>query len=95
MIAFVTSGPKRRYLQWENLSFAQFVNAEKFSKGYNELLVDMFTGTLVAAKADKANAHTMGKMAEAWVYSTLGLGGYKEPDRLLNAPTTSPSSTPG
>lgn len=87
MIAFVTSGPKRRYRQWENLSFAQFVNAQKFSKGYNELLVDMFTGTLVAAKADKANAHTMGKMAEAWVYSTLGLGGYKEPDRLLNAPT--------
>jgi uncharacterized protein with NAD-binding domain and iron-sulfur cluster len=87
MIAFVTSGPKRRFRQWENLSFAEFVNAQKMSKGYNELLVDMFTGTLVAAKADKAGAHTMGKMAEAWVYSTLGLGGYKEPDRLLNAPT--------
>ncbi|TDC62617.1 hypothetical protein E1200_25130 [Actinomadura sp. GC306] len=87
MIAFVTSGPKRRFQQWEYMSFSQFVNAQKMSKSYNELLVDMFTGTLVAAKADKAGAHTMGKMAEAWVYSTLGLGGYKEPDRLLNAPT--------
>ncbi|TDB95248.1 FAD-dependent oxidoreductase [Actinomadura sp. 7K534] len=87
MIAFVTSGPKRRFQQWEHMSFSQFVNAQKMSKPYNELLVDMFTGTLVAAKADKAGAHTMGKMAEAWVYSTLGLGGYKEPDRLLNAPT--------
>ncbi|GAA0546430.1 hydroxysqualene dehydroxylase [Actinomadura livida] len=87
MIAFVTSGPKRRFQQWEYMSFSQFVNAQKMSKPYNELLVDMFTGTLVAAKADKAGAHTMGKMAEAWVYSTLGLGGYKEPDRLLNAPT--------
>lgn len=87
MIAFVTSGPKRRYQQWENMSFSQFVHAEKMSKPYNELLVEMFTGTLVAAKPDKANAHTMGLMAEAWVYSTLGLGGYKAPDRLLNAPT--------
>ncbi|MBO2453876.1 FAD-dependent oxidoreductase [Actinomadura barringtoniae] len=87
MIAFVTSGPERRYKQWENMSFSQFVHAEKMSKAYNEVLVEMFTGTLVAAKPDKANAHTMGLMAEAWVYSTLGLGGYKAPDRLLNAPT--------
>ncbi|MEU5881162.1 FAD-dependent oxidoreductase [Spirillospora sp. NPDC047279] len=87
MIAFVTSGPKRRLKQWEDLSFAQFVNSDKMSKPYRELLVDMFTGTLVAAKPDKANAHTMGLMAEAWVYSTLGLGGYKAPDRLLNGPT--------
>ncbi|TDD88932.1 hypothetical protein E1293_05865 [Actinomadura darangshiensis] len=87
MIAFVTSGPERRYKQWENMSFAQFVHSEKQSDAYRELLVQMFTGTLVAAKPDKANAHTMGLMAEAWVYSTLGLGGYKAPDRLLNAPT--------
>ncbi len=87
MIAFVTSGPLRRYQQWENMSFAEFVHSDKMSKQYQELLVQMFTGTLVAAKPDKANAHTMGLMAEAWVYSTLGLGGYKAPDRLLNAPT--------
>ncbi|MFA1550306.1 hydroxysqualene dehydroxylase [Actinomadura chokoriensis] len=87
MIAFVTSGPERRYKQWENMSFAQFVHSDKMSKQYQELLVQMFTGTLVAAKPDKANAHTMGLMAEAWVYSTLGMGGYKAPDRLLNAPT--------
>ncbi|WP_433179641.1 hydroxysqualene dehydroxylase [Actinoallomurus sp. CA-150999] len=87
MIAFVTSGPLRRYRQWENMNFSEFVHSEKMSKQYQELLVQMFTGTLVAAKPDKANAHTMGLMAEAWVYSTLGLGGYKQPDRLLNAPT--------
>jgi uncharacterized protein with NAD-binding domain and iron-sulfur cluster len=87
MIAFVTSGPLRRYNQWENMSFSEMVHAEKMDKPYNEMLVQLFTGTLVAAKPDKANAHTMGLMAEAWVYSTLGLGGYKAPDRLLNAPT--------
>jgi hypothetical protein len=31
MIAFVTSGPLRRYQQWENMSFSQFVHAEKMS----------------------------------------------------------------
>ncbi|RAY16965.1 hypothetical protein DPM19_02025 [Actinomadura craniellae] len=87
MITFVSSGPQRRLKQWENMSFAQFVRVEGKSKEYSEMLVDMFTSTLVAAKPDKANAHTMGLMAEAWVYSTLGLGGYEEPDRLLNAPT--------
>ncbi|SEG08481.1 NAD-binding domain and a Fe-S cluster-containing protein [Thermomonospora echinospora] len=87
MIAFVASGPQRRLKQWEHMSFYDFVRAEGRSKGYQEFLVEMFTGTLVAAKPDKANAHTMGLMAEAWVYSTLGLGGYGAPDRLLNAPT--------
>ncbi|WP_106400194.1 hydroxysqualene dehydroxylase [Actinocorallia populi] len=87
MIVFVTSGPQRRLKQWENMSFADYVKVKGKSKRYNELLVDMFTSTLVAAKPDKANAHTMGLMAEAWVYSTLGLGGYGAPDRLLNAPT--------
>ncbi|GAB2851776.1 FAD-dependent oxidoreductase [Actinocorallia aurea] len=87
MIVFVTSGPQRRLKQWENMSFADFVKVEGKSARYQELLVEMFTSTLVAAKPDKANAHTMGLMAEAWVYSTLGLGGYGAPDRLLNAPT--------
>ncbi|MEO3788285.1 FAD-dependent oxidoreductase [Actinocorallia sp. B10E7] len=87
MIVFVTSGPQRRLKQWENMSFADYVKVEGKSNRYSELLVDMFTSTLVAAKPDKANAHTMGLMAEAWVYSTLGLGGYGAPDRLLNAPT--------
>ncbi|WP_245536960.1 MULTISPECIES: hypothetical protein [Thermomonospora] len=87
MIAFVAGGPQRRLKQWEHMSFYDFVKTEGKSKGYKEFLVDMFTTALVAAKADKANAHTMGLMAEAWVYSTLGLGGYEAPDRLLNGPT--------
>jgi uncharacterized protein with NAD-binding domain and iron-sulfur cluster len=87
MIVFVTSGPKRRLGQWEKTSFADFVKSAKMSQNYRDILVDMFTSTLVAAKADKANARTMGLMAEAWVYSTLGLGGYKAPDQVLNAPT--------
>ncbi|MBP2324465.1 uncharacterized protein with NAD-binding domain and iron-sulfur cluster [Kibdelosporangium banguiense] len=87
IIVFVTSGPKRRLGQWEKMSFADFVRSSRMSQTYRDVLVDMFTSTLVAAKPDKANTRTMGLMAEAWAYSTLGLGGYSPPDRLLNAPT--------
>jgi uncharacterized protein with NAD-binding domain and iron-sulfur cluster len=87
IIAFVTSGPRRRLGQWEKMSFADFVKSSRMSPTYRELLVDMFTSTLVAAKPDKANARTMGLMAEGWAYSTLGLGGYRAPDQVLNAPT--------
>ncbi|TVT33929.1 hypothetical protein FNH05_26860, partial [Amycolatopsis rhizosphaerae] len=87
IIVFVTSGPKRRLGQWEKMSFSDFVAASRMSQTYRELLVNMFTSTLVAAKPDRANARTMGLMAEAWAYSTLGLGGYDAPDRVLNAPT--------
>lgn len=94
MIVYVTSGPQRRLGQWENMSFAQYVDSAAMSTSYQQLLVQLFTGTLVAAKPDKSNAHTMGLMAEAWVYSTLGLGPYKAPDRLLNAPTNDALITP-
>lgn len=87
IIAFVTSGPRRRLGQWEQMSFADFVKSARMSQTYRDVLVDMFTSTLVAAKPDKANARTMGLMAEGWAYSTLGLGGYSPPDQVLNAPT--------
>ena len=87
LIVFMTSGPKRRLGQWEHWSYADYVRAERMSQPYRELLVDMFTSTLVAAKPDKANGRTMGLMAEAWAYSTMGRGPYESPDRLLNGPT--------
>lgn len=87
LLVFMTSGPKRRLGQWENISYADFVQASSMSQSYRDLLVQMFTSTLVAAKPDKANARTMGMMAEGWAYSTLGEGPYQAPDRVLNGPT--------
>jgi uncharacterized protein with NAD-binding domain and iron-sulfur cluster len=88
ILTLLTSGPKRRLGQWENTSYADFIVAAKMSENYRTVMVDLLTSTLVAAKPDKANTRTMGLMAEAWLYSSLGLGGYGSPDRLLSAPTS-------
>jgi uncharacterized protein with NAD-binding domain and iron-sulfur cluster len=88
ILTLLTSGPKRRLGQWENTSYADFIRAAQMSENYRTVLVDLLTATLVAAKPDKANTRTMGLMAEAWLYSSLGLGGYDSPDRLLSGPTS-------
>ncbi|MFC4588793.1 hydroxysqualene dehydroxylase [Sphaerisporangium corydalis] len=87
LVAFVTSGPRRRLGQWENMGFADFIKAGSMSQVYRELLVKMFTASLVAAQPEKANTRTMGLMFEALVYSGLGLGPYGPPDQVLNGPT--------
>ncbi|MBV7697772.1 FAD-dependent oxidoreductase [Streptomyces sp. TRM70350] len=87
VVAFLTSGPKRRMGQWENTGYADFVGMDKLSPAGRELLVDLFTSTLVAAKPEKANARTMGLMMEGWLNATFQQGGYTNPDQLLNGPT--------
>ncbi|MGC9538890.1 hydroxysqualene dehydroxylase [Streptomyces sp. UG1] len=87
VVAFLASGPKRRMGQWENTGYADFVGMDKMSPAGREILVDLFTSTLVAAKPEKANARTMGLMAEGWLNATFQRGGYANPDQLLNGPT--------
>ncbi|MGP3982572.1 hydroxysqualene dehydroxylase [Streptomyces sp. KR80] len=87
VVAFLASGPKRRMGQWENTGYADFVGMDKMSPAGREILVDLFTSTLVAAKPEKANARTMGLMAEGWLNATFQRGGYTNPDQLLNGPT--------
>ncbi|MEV0381563.1 FAD-dependent oxidoreductase [Nonomuraea sp. NPDC050643] len=94
LVAFVTSGPRRRLGQWENMSFADFIKADVMSQEYRELLVHLFTASLVAAQPDKANTRTMGLMFEALVYSALGLGPYGPPDQVLNGPSNDVWLTP-
>ncbi|MGW7483770.1 hydroxysqualene dehydroxylase [Nonomuraea muscovyensis] len=87
LLTFVTSGPRRRLGQWENMAFADFIKADVMSQEYRDLLVTMFTASLVAAQPDKANTRTMGLMFEALFYSALGLGPYGPPDQVLNGPS--------
>ncbi|MGW3352198.1 hypothetical protein ACWDA3_53645 [Nonomuraea rubra] len=94
LVTFVTSGPRRRLGQWENMGFADFVKAELMSQEYRDLLVHMFTASLVAAQPDRANTRTMGLMFEALVYSGLGLGPYGPPDQVLNGPSSDVWITP-
>ncbi|MFC4122919.1 hydroxysqualene dehydroxylase [Nonomuraea zeae] len=94
LVTFVTSGPRRRLGQWENMGFADFIKADIMSQEYRDLLVRLFTASLVAAQPDKANTRTMGLMFEALVYSALGLGPYGPPDQVLNGPSNDVWLTP-
>ncbi|MEU1409553.1 FAD-dependent oxidoreductase [Streptomyces sp. NPDC005728] len=87
MVAFLTSGPQRRMGQWEATSYADFIRADTLSQAAREMLLEMVTSSLVAAKPERANTRTIGLMAEAFLYSTMGMGPYTDPDQLLNAPT--------
>ncbi|MEV1243953.1 FAD-dependent oxidoreductase [Nonomuraea sp. NPDC049750] len=94
LVTFVTSGPRRRLGQWENMGFADFIKASIMSQEDRDLLVRLFTASLVAAQPNKANTRTMGLMFEALVYSGLGLGPYGPPDRVLGRPSNDVWLTP-
>ncbi|WP_158891424.1 hydroxysqualene dehydroxylase [Amycolatopsis anabasis] len=87
VVAFFTSGPKRRWGQWENVSYLEGMAADRLSPTGYTLLVDALITTLVAAKAEKASALTMALMGEAFILSILGAGPYTDADQLLNGPT--------
>ncbi|MBJ7328410.1 MAG: FAD-dependent oxidoreductase [Solirubrobacteraceae bacterium] len=87
MVVFLTSCDERRRSQWENTTWFDFIDADRYSENYRKLLADMMTSSLVAAKADKASTMTIGTMAQAFLYNVLGKGSSGAPDRVLNAPT--------
>lgn len=87
IIAWETSGPRRRFGQWEHVGFSAAIGADKMSPTGRDLLVEMFTSGFVATRPDKMSTYTGGLMFEALLLSALGRGGYAEADRVLNAPT--------
>lgn len=87
LVVFVTSCDERRYGQWENVSWWDFIKAEGKSEEYQKVLARGLTRTVVAAKERKASTRTIGNMGEAFVYNIMGRGNDGAPDRVLNAPT--------
>ena len=87
LVVFLTSSDERRYGQWEQTSWWDFVRAEGKSEEYRRVLVTGLTRTLVAAKEHVASTRTIGNMAEAFVMNIMGRGNDGALDRVLNAPT--------
>jgi uncharacterized protein with NAD-binding domain and iron-sulfur cluster len=84
---FLTSSEARRYGQWEYTSWWDYIGAERFSPEYRRFWAEGLTRNLVAAKARQASTRTIGRIAEAFVWSSFRREGSGAPDRLLNAPT--------
>jgi uncharacterized protein with NAD-binding domain and iron-sulfur cluster len=87
LMVFFTSSDERRYGQWENVSWWDFVKAETKSEEYQRILAAGLTRNLVAAKETVASTRTIGNMAEAFVYNIMGRGNDGDLDRVLDLPT--------
>ena len=87
LLVFVTSCDERRFGQWENTSWWDFVGAATRSPDYQKVLAAGLTRNLVAAKETVASTRTIGNMGEAFVYNIMGLGNDGALDRVLDLPT--------
>jgi uncharacterized protein with NAD-binding domain and iron-sulfur cluster len=84
---FLNSSDARRFGQWENVSWWDFVGASTRSPDYQHVLAAGLTRNLVAAKETVASTRTIGHMGEAFVYNMMGQGNDGALDRVLDLPT--------
>jgi uncharacterized protein with NAD-binding domain and iron-sulfur cluster len=87
LMVFFTSSDARRFGQWENVSWWDFVGAATRSPDYQHVLAAGLTRNLVAAKETVASTRTIGHMGEAFVYNMMGQGNDGAVDRVLDLPT--------
>jgi len=87
LLVFVTSSKERRFGQWENMPWWDFVGAATRSPDYQRVLAAGLTRNLVAAKETVASTRTIGTMGEAFVHAMAGAGADGEIDRVLDLPT--------
>jgi geranylgeranyl pyrophosphate synthase/uncharacterized protein with NAD-binding domain and iron-sulfur cluster len=82
----LTSCPQRRLDEYERISWWEFIDAEQRSESYQKFLATGFTRSLVAAKARKASARTVGDMFMQMMLTVVNpLVG--SADRVLDGPT--------
>ncbi|MBB2769159.1 MULTISPECIES: FAD-dependent oxidoreductase [Mycolicibacterium] len=92
LAVYVTSCDERKLGQWENMTWEDYIGANKRSHEYNRYLADGIIRNLAASKSKDASAHSIGLVGEASVWSILLLGNdydNKGFDRVLNGPTSS------
>lgn len=82
----LTSCSERRLSEYERTSWWEFVRAEQRSKSYQKFLADGLTRSLVAAKARRASARTIGDTFVQLVLTLLDPTGGSA-DRVLDGPT--------
>ena len=87
LMVFFTSCDERRFGQWENVSWWDFIGAAERSEEYQKIAARGLTRTLVAAKETVASTRTIGNMGEAFVMNIMGRGNDGALDRVLDAPT--------
>ena len=85
LLTLLTSCDERRYEQWENQAWWEFIGAEQRSKAFQKWLGEGLTRTLVAARGREISARTGGLILAQIVFDLARAGG--RADRVLDAPT--------
>ena len=85
LLTLLTSCDERRYEQWEQQSWWEFVGAERRSVAFQKFLADGLTRTLVAARAREISARTGGLILAQLLFDVTRVGG--RADRVLDGPT--------
>jgi uncharacterized protein with NAD-binding domain and iron-sulfur cluster len=85
LLTLLTSCDERRYEQWENQAWWDFIAAEERSKAFQKWLGEGLTRTLVAARGREISARTGGLILAQIVFDLTRAGG--RADRVLDAPT--------
>jgi uncharacterized protein with NAD-binding domain and iron-sulfur cluster len=85
ILTLLTSCDDRRYEQWENEAWWDFIAAEQRSQAFQKWLGEGLTRTLVAARGREISARTGGLILAQIVFDLARAGG--RADRVLDAPT--------
>ncbi len=81
----MTSCKERRNNDYERIGWWEYLQADRFSKTYQHLLVEGLTRTLVAAQAKSASTKTGGDIFLQLIFNMLDPS--IDTDRVLNGPT--------
>ncbi len=81
----MTSCSDRRLEEYEEQSWADFIEADSRSAGYQEWFAGAMTRTLIAASGSRASSRTVGDITIQILLSSWKPGG--QSDRLLDGPT--------
>jgi uncharacterized protein with NAD-binding domain and iron-sulfur cluster len=85
LLTLLTSCDERRFEQWEQQGWWEFVGAEQRSQAFQKWLGEGLTRTLVAARGREISARTGGLILAQIVFDLTRAGG--RADRVLDAPT--------
>lgn len=86
LLTLLCSCDERRFEQWENISWRDFMDVAHRSEAFRKFLADGMTRTLVAAKADKMSARTGGLILCQLLFDLVRADGRL--DRVLDGPTS-------
>lgn len=86
LMTLLSSCDERRYNEFENQSWWDFVQADKKSPGFQKFLADGLTRTLVAARAKEMSARTGGLILCQLLLDMARVGAHV--DRVLDGPTS-------